>query len=321
MTRGRAMDEDLVPVGAFVRDLDAACGGPPPAPSPELAELLASGAPPRRRAGRVGTAGKVALALALTGTGVAAADVADVLPPPVEHVVREVADRVWPFEPTDGAASGRERLAAGARATAVGHGDAAGTPPPADGDDPLPDGGGVPAAGPQRADPAAGLDPVAAPGGTAAQPPGGTAGEAAVAPDGGGSDGSTSNGTGELDATAPASLPPPRSSEGPAPTPRPAVPTGADDRPPPQGSPPASTPPPPAPHDRVAVAPAGAGTPPGVAVPGAPAGRSGRGGVTASAPAGPPPAPGAATAPAGPDRHGPQPSPPGPQGILASPPH
>jgi hypothetical protein len=109
-------------------DLEAACGGPAPEPSPELAALLEGGSPRRvpqrsRRTARVSVAAKLAVGIAVLGTGAAAAGVADVLPGPIDRAVREVAERVWPFAPDgdyssdepvrggDGDASGRDGAA------------------------------------------------------------------------------------------------------------------------------------------------------------------------------------------------------------------
>jgi hypothetical protein len=138
LLQGEAADDDVSPVPGVVDDMRVMAGGPAPEPSPELAALLAGGAPERdvlasvtplstsrpsvrrRRTGprssrpgarglgarvaALGITSKVALALAFTAS-VAAGGAAGVLPQPANDVVRRIIEVVTPFEMPDEAST------------------------------------------------------------------------------------------------------------------------------------------------------------------------------------------------------------------------
>jgi hypothetical protein len=149
--RGEAVGDDVASLARFVDDVRVMAAGPPPPPSPKLAELLAgstangvapvaatslaqrsrSDAQARSRSGRSraaemrmrvaasGLAGKAAVSLALAGA-VAAGGAAGVLPEPATHFVRRAIEIVTPFElPDDATVHHRHGAHANVDATAT----------------------------------------------------------------------------------------------------------------------------------------------------------------------------------------------------------
>ena len=103
--RGRAVTrpggDELRGLGGLVADVEDACAGAPPAPSAELAALLADGLPrarPARLSLSAGVAAKVAAVAMVSVAAMAGAEAADILPASVDRAVRAVIDTVVPFE-------------------------------------------------------------------------------------------------------------------------------------------------------------------------------------------------------------------------------
>jgi hypothetical protein len=140
---GVVVDPRLVPLARLLDDARVVAGGPPPAPTLELAAALtghdiaaeddlspgaasaarigrryvrlASRPPsghrsPARLPSRIGAmslAAKAALSLAVAGAGAVAAGATGVLPESAVNAVRHAIEAVTPFDPTDAGASGR----------------------------------------------------------------------------------------------------------------------------------------------------------------------------------------------------------------------
>ncbi|MFP5375483.1 MAG: hypothetical protein ACLGIO_01700 [Acidimicrobiia bacterium] len=255
-------------LAAFADELRALAGGPAPAPSPELASMLADGFSPGagpapagrgrarratwgRRAGRAGVgrrvaaagaAGRAALATSVALAGITAAGAAGALPGAAQHIVATAVEAITPFQLPDQAddeAGGERRRGAGATGRAVdgpeagaGARDGGGEPAGASGGGSGGGEGGGRGGAPGRAGPDRG-GPVPAEGGAPAPVHGGRPGDAGDGPEGPGAPGATG-----LDAPGRAPVPTvvsPPARDAPLGGPRPGAP-------PPVTVPPVSTP-------------------------------------------------------------------------------